>query len=308
MNPGGYAWWYLDALSDDGAHGLCIIAFIGSVFSPYYAAARRRRAADPREHCAFNVVLSGRHRRWTMTERTRQALRVTPDALVIGPSSLRWDGHAYRFELEERGCPLPRALRGTVRVTPLVEPRVAYALDRAQHHLWTPLAPRARVEVELHAPALHWSGAGYLDGNRGERALEQDFHGWQWSRASSPSATAVYYEPRHRADADWPLALGFAAAGHAPRALELPPRLPLGQSRWRIRGHLRSDAPQSTRLLARTVDAPFYARSLWRTRLDGQPAELVHESLDLDRFARRWVQYLLPFRMPRRRAPAAGAR
>ena len=25
----GYAWWYLDALSDDGAHGLTIILFIG---------------------------------------------------------------------------------------------------------------------------------------------------------------------------------------------------------------------------------------------------------------------------------------
>ena len=40
--PGGYAWWYIDALSDDGRCGLTIIAFIGSVFSPYYALARRR--------------------------------------------------------------------------------------------------------------------------------------------------------------------------------------------------------------------------------------------------------------------------
>ena len=47
---GGYAWWYVDALSDDGRHGLTIIAFVGSVFSPYYAlraAARRRRPARP---------------------------------------------------------------------------------------------------------------------------------------------------------------------------------------------------------------------------------------------------------------------
>ena len=33
---GGYSWWYVDALSDDGRHGLTIIAFLGSVFSPYY--------------------------------------------------------------------------------------------------------------------------------------------------------------------------------------------------------------------------------------------------------------------------------
>ncbi|MGB5835339.1 MAG: hypothetical protein WBG92_25590, partial [Thiohalocapsa sp.] len=40
--PRGYAWWYVDALSDDGEHGLTLIAFIGSVFSPYYFSGRRR--------------------------------------------------------------------------------------------------------------------------------------------------------------------------------------------------------------------------------------------------------------------------
>ena len=52
-------WWYLDALSDDGRHGLTVIAFIGSVFSPYYALARRRGAGDPLDHCALNVALYG---------------------------------------------------------------------------------------------------------------------------------------------------------------------------------------------------------------------------------------------------------
>ena len=45
--PGGYAWWYVDALSDDGLHGITLIGFIGSVFSPYYAWARRRGGGDP---------------------------------------------------------------------------------------------------------------------------------------------------------------------------------------------------------------------------------------------------------------------
>ena len=34
---GGYAWWYIDAVSDDGRDAIAIIAFLGSVFSPYYA-------------------------------------------------------------------------------------------------------------------------------------------------------------------------------------------------------------------------------------------------------------------------------
>lgn len=37
-----HAWWYLDALSEDHQHGLTIIVFFGSVFSPYYAIARRQ--------------------------------------------------------------------------------------------------------------------------------------------------------------------------------------------------------------------------------------------------------------------------
>ena len=64
--PNGYAWWYVDALSDDGRHGLTVIAFIGSVFSPYYAWARRRGRADPHE------PLRAERRRCTATG--RQAL------------------------------------------------------------------------------------------------------------------------------------------------------------------------------------------------------------------------------------------
>ena len=55
----GYAWWYVDALSDDGRYGITLIAFIGSVFSPYYAFRRRSGRIDPLDHCALNVALYG---------------------------------------------------------------------------------------------------------------------------------------------------------------------------------------------------------------------------------------------------------
>ena len=91
MARDGYAWWYVDALSDDGAHALTLIAFIGSVFSPYYAAARRRAPADPEQHVAFNVALYGAGTdRWAMTERGRQHLQRDADHLRIGPSGLHW--------------------------------------------------------------------------------------------------------------------------------------------------------------------------------------------------------------------------
>ena len=47
----GYRWWYVDGLSDDSQHSLTVIAFIGSVFSPYYFAARQKGpAGSPGSH------------------------------------------------------------------------------------------------------------------------------------------------------------------------------------------------------------------------------------------------------------------
>jgi carotenoid 1,2-hydratase len=51
-------------LSDDGRHGLTLIAFVGSVFSPYYAWARRRGEAPALNHCSINVALYGPLGRW----------------------------------------------------------------------------------------------------------------------------------------------------------------------------------------------------------------------------------------------------
>jgi carotenoid 1,2-hydratase len=276
------------------------------VFSPYYAAARRRGPADPLDHCALNVVLTGARRRWCMTERPSARVSVASDALQIGPSTLRWDGRAYQFELAERACPLPRAVRGTVRVQPLLQPALAYALDRSAHHLWAPLAPRARVEVMLDEPRLHWCGEAYLDSNRGDRPLEQDFSGWQWSRTTTAQGSAVFYETRHRREAPWPLAVQFSP-GTPPRPMALPHQVSLSRSGWGIARQVRSEDSQHTRLLHTLVDAPFYARSLLHTRLQGASALTVHESLDLERFRRRWVQWLLPFRMPRLRGPQRAA-
>jgi 1-hydroxycarotenoid 3,4-desaturase len=82
----GYAWWYVDGISDDGAQAVSVIAFIGSVFSPWYAWSGRR---DPENHVCINVATYGRGGRFTMTDRGRAALRQTPESFTVGPSSLR---------------------------------------------------------------------------------------------------------------------------------------------------------------------------------------------------------------------------
>ena len=160
MTPphGGYVWWYVDALSDDGDHGITVIAFLGSVFSPYYAWARRRGRGDPLRHCALNVALYGTRRRWAMTERRDAAVQRGADFLAIGPSTLDWDGSTLTIRIDEIAVPLPRRIRGTLRLYPSALETRTLALDAAGLHRWRPIAPCARVEVAMDSPGLSWSG------------------------------------------------------------------------------------------------------------------------------------------------------
>ena len=84
-----------------------------------------------------------------MTERGVGALRRSAHELAIGPSRLHWDGDALVIDLDEVSTPLPQRLRGQVRVQSPVLSRNAFALDAGGRHLWSPIAPCARVSVRL---------------------------------------------------------------------------------------------------------------------------------------------------------------
>jgi carotenoid 1,2-hydratase len=299
----GYAWWYVDALSDDGQHGLTIIAMLGTVFSPYYAWARRRGPTDPLQHCALNVALYGASgRRWAMTERDARALTRSSTGLRIGPSQLQWDGTRLVIDIDERTAPLPRALRGQVTLeVPAFCDSPALALDAGQLHSWQPLAPVARVDVRMQHPGLTWNGSAYLDSNFGSRPLEQDFRGWTWARATRDGTTTVTYDVSPLAGPERSIALQFEASGKS-RSFEPPPRASLPRTGWGIERSTRCDPGSAPAVIETLEDGPFYARSLIDTRHAGQPLREVHESLSLQRFASRWVQVLLPVRMPRRRS------
>lgn len=311
--PGGYAWWYLDALSDDGQCGLTVIAFIGSVFSPYYAWARKRGngVADPLNHCALNVALYARPgsaapTAWTMTERGSESVQRSASALSIGPSAMTWRGDALHVAIHERTVPWAKAIRGEVRLYPSSQRlSKSYALDAAGRHQWCPIAPCARVEVDLEQPRLSWAGRGYLDSNWGERPLADDFTRWDWSRAALKGRTAVLYDATRRDGSALSLAMEFDELGRA-KKFSAPPWVDLPATPWRLARATRSDKPArsdpSTEVRGDQIleDSPFYARSVLRTHLLGEEAVAMHESLSLQRWAQPVVQAMLPFRMPRR--------
>lgn len=294
----GYAWWYVDALSDDGLHGITIIAFIGSVFSPYYAFARRFGEADPLQHCALNVAIYGPKKRWAMTERSRRAITRTETSFSIGPSSLHWDGECLTIDIDEIANPLPSRLRGRVRIHPSALTKQTFSLDVAGRHHWRPIAPCSRVQVDLRQPELRWLGEGYFDINHGDVPLERDFAGWEWSRAGTRKGTVVFYDTAPRDGASTHLALRFDRRGEVDHVEHLP-QSTLPRTGWRISRTAHGDPAQPVKVARTLEDTPFYARSQLSATLFGETVDVMHESLSLDRFRSPIVQAMLPFRMPR---------
>jgi carotenoid 1,2-hydratase len=276
--------------------GLTIIAFVGSVFSPYYTWSGR---ADPLDHCAVNVALyrpgGGR---WAMTERRAAAVRRDGASLWVGPSGLTWEGGTLTVRFDEITAPIPSRLRGEVRLRPRAVNREAFVLDKAGRHVWRPIAPRADVEVSLRDPAGGWRGEGYFDTNAGGEPLEAAFRAWDWSRAHAATDTLLFYDVERRDGGQAGLALRARPDG-ALAAIEPPPRAPLPPTFWRVHGHVRAEAAHPPRIRRILEDTPFYSRTALIGRHDGEPAEIVHESLSLDRLRSPIVRAMLPFRMPR---------
>ncbi len=295
MPAGGYRWWYVDAVSDDGRFGVTLIAFIGSVFSPYYLWSGR---SDPLDHCAVNVAVYGTGRsRWSMTERGRAELRQEAQVLQIGPSSLTWEDGVLTARFDEVTAPLPSRLRGTIRLHPQAVFEDTFALDAAERHHWRPIAPRCTVEVTLAEPDIAWRGQGYFDTNAGDEPLENGFSSWNWSRAHRANDTLLFYDVERRDGDAAHVALRIDANGA--QTIQPPPQIRLPATAWRMSRRVRGDPTEPPHLVRNLEDTPFYARSLLHARDGGDGAVILHESLSLDRLRSPVIRAMLPFRMPR---------
>lgn len=275
---------------------------LGNVFSPRWARARARGVeVSPLDFCALNVAVQHRGRStWVMTEHPRTQVSRSASTLVVGRSSLRWEGDALVVSLVERSAPWGGQVRGTLKIHPAFVNDEVVILDPAAEHAWCPRAPSARVEVSLTDPDVRFAGSGYLDANAGERPLEESFTSWNWSRASRGDEVGIAYDVVMRDGSQHARGLHLDARGRGPsrgtHACWLKPTA-FGLPRL-----VRSETPTPARLVKTLEDGPFYARSLVQTDLGGRAVVGMHETVSLDRFTSPWVQVLLPFRMRVERA------
>ena len=295
--PNGYAWWYIDGISDDGSRAVSVIGFIGSVFSPWYRWSGRR---DPANHCCINVATYGPGGRFTMTDRGSKALRQTASRLEVGPSMMRWDGDALIIDIDEISAPpVISRVRGQIRVTPSAITGVELPLTPDGAHIWRPFAPTSTISVELNSPGWQWQVHGYFDANFGTRALEDDFTYWTWGRYPTTEGSTCFYDATRLDGSELAAGIRFDAAGQA-QAIPLPPKARMKRSLWAVARETRADAGYQPRQVKNMLDAPFYSRSAVRTQLDGVETVGVHEALDLVRYRSPLLKPMLACRVPRR--------
>ena len=218
-HPGGYEWWYFDALSDDGRDCLVVIFLVGFIFSPNYNRSVARYLHDNKEPVprpvdypavAVTYYRDGRPVYRAINEfsaRDFSAGRTWPEC-HIGNSYFKLDesGGRYALELDAvlwRG----RRLRGSFAWDILaVSPSDGFS-EKTPHgaHNWNLVAPRCRVTGRLSVAGRNgqtqhkqeFSGTGYHDHNHDGRWLPATVAEWDWGRAHfSDATTAVYYRYR----------------------------------------------------------------------------------------------------------------
>ncbi len=247
----------------------------------------------------YKLDANGKRRtHWSLTELSRSQVEREASRLRIGTSHIEWEGDELLVHIDERTAPFRTPLRGVIRVTPSAWSNERVAIDAEGKHQWRPYAPKARISAHFSAPALSFSGDGYLDSNRGECALEESFRDWTWSRTVLADGTVVVAY-------DCTLLNGERTADlrHLTRdgTFSLPPETldarPLPRLSWGLPRTARADRGSTATLAASLEDSPFYGRALVQATVLGQAAVGTHEVVSLERFGQSWVQFLLPFRM-----------
>ena len=297
----GYAWWYIDGIDPVSGKAISIIAFIGSVFSPWYKWSGRK---VPQNNVCINVATYGPGGRFTMTDRGSSALQQSKYSLTVGPSSMIWDEVEKSLVIsinEVSSLPFVSRVKGTIIVKPKSVTDVELPLTSSGTHIWRPFAPTAEIEVDLNMSGWKWSGHGYFDANFGTRALEQDFNYWTWGRFPISGGTKCFYDLELKDGKTESYAFDFDADGQGSSIVDPPPIKKFNRSLWSIKRSTRCDKSYEPRQIKNMLDAPFYSRAAVETTLDGQKTTGVFEALDLHRFRNPVILAMLAVRVPRRK-------
>ena len=200
--PGGFMWWYADAVDDDG-NGFVLIWSWGLPFLPGYASAERRgmpQMPGDRPSLNLSVYKDGKLDFYTFQE--------------FEPGEAKWDGDSvWQFgsnrmtseEVDGRrvftasidlGVPgTDDRLTGSLTIDGVA--RIGNFDERpSMDHDWSPLTGPATSLMDLRFEDRRWrfDGRGYHDRNGGRVPMHQlPFDHWLWGRLPFGDRELIYY-------------------------------------------------------------------------------------------------------------------
>jgi carotenoid 1,2-hydratase len=119
---------------------------------------------------------------------------------------------------------------------------------------------------------------------------------WDWSRVASKQGARVTYDLERRDGSRLLFARSFERGAEAAAPVTVL-RQPSERTLWGLDRTLHAAPGERATVVETLEDTPFYSRSMVRVDRPGPASIGTQESLDLDRFQSRWVQFLLPYRM-----------
>lgn len=337
--PGGFSWFYVDLVDDQGRAATVIWSW-GLPFLPGYAAAARAgRAELPLDRPSVNIVVyeGGRERFYLLSELPADQCGWGADggSWRLGDCSFRWTdepdaaGTTRRSLLGTIDLALPTGGRVTGRL------RLSGVLRRdgglpagpegAEHagdprvlsdaHSWTPMLAASTGGLVLNTPdgELRVEGRGYHDRNSAVQPLQRlGIQSWWWGRLALPGRDLIFYRlaPDEPGAAERDLVVELAADGSS-RVYE-DAGLQLGRMRrstWGLRWPSSVTFPDPDGRLVRVEvsalldNGPFYQRYLLRGDCAGQRGWGIGEKLVPDRVDTDLLRPLVRMRVHRAAGP-----
>jgi carotenoid 1,2-hydratase len=308
--PGGFAWWYADALDAQGSGLVCIWSF-GLPFLPGYLSGHRSGHGVPAgQRPSVNLALYERGRLISYS-----LLELPPERAVWEEG--RWTFGDCTFEHVSAGSTLrlrahldlpvagsPDRLRGTFEIAG-PRARVEAPHEASTAHVWSPVLGPANATATFDLGdqrLLTLDGSGYHDRNGSDTALDDlGILHWTWGRQILGDRLVIYYLTWPKDEGAEPLWLAYEIDREgAVREVVLtevqlraPRRGRFGMPWWGSFRALGLDQPLEIEVSPPVDDGPFYLRALTRARLGDQTGVGWTELCRPDRIDRACIRPLV---------------
>jgi len=194
-SPGGFAWWYVDAVDNEG-NGCVVVWSFGLPFLPG-SRNRARARSRPSVHFAAFRNFQPQIYQLTLYDEGEAEVDIASGSGAIGRSSFlvseTADETQVKMELDEPMSGTKERLRVSLS---LVGRRVGLEVgSRSSTHQWVPRAVTANVDLTVSGEEWGHGLSGYFDSNAGSVGLhELGIRDWSWGRLRFGKETLIYYE------------------------------------------------------------------------------------------------------------------